>query len=224
MHTKVGAGRLELPTSRSQSERSSHLNYAPIPIYFTIKYNTYMLRFKLKKKYVSLLLTLLLILLASFYQSSFKPSRPELTPTPSLAGQADLVRVTKVIDGDTIEIESGKRVRYIGINTPEIHSPTRGVECFGKEAAAKNKELVEGKLVRLEKDVSETDKYGRLLRFVFLPLPNSTNEAIFVNDYLVKEGYAQASTFPPDVRFAQMFQESEGAARDAGAGLWTECQ
>ena len=77
--------------------------------------------------------------------------------------------VVRVIDGDTIEVEidgTSYRVRYIGIDTPETVHPQKPVECFGKEASEKNRELVEGKRVRLEKDVSDTDKYGRLLRYV----------------------------------------------------------
>ena len=86
--------------------------------------------------------------------------------------------VTKVIDGDTIQIEGGQKVRYIGIDTPETVDPTRPDGCFGKEASEKNKNLVLGKKVRLEKDVSLTDRYGRLLRYVYV-------DELFVNDALV---------------------------------------
>ena len=72
------------------------------------------------------------------------------------------------MDGDTIIIEEGQKVCYIGIDTPESVHPSKPVECFGKEASNKNKELVEGKRVRLETDVSDTDRYGRLLRYVWV--------------------------------------------------------
>ena len=127
------------------------------------------------------------------------------------------VIVTKVIDGDTIEIEGGQKVRYIGIDTPETKHPTKGVQCFGKKASEKNKELVEGKGVILEKDISETDRYGRLLRFVYI-------DGVFVNDYLVREGYAHASTYPPDVKFAQQFRQAEQQARTSNKGLWIDCK
>lgn len=127
------------------------------------------------------------------------------------------VLVKRVVDGDTIELETGQKLRYIGINTPETVHPTKPVECFGHEAAAKNKELVEGKRVRLEKDVSETDKYGRLLRYVYL---NNT----FINDYLVRQGYAHASTFPPDVKYQDQFTQAEREARQNNMGLWSVCQ
>jgi micrococcal nuclease len=92
------------------------------------------------------------------------------------------VKVVRVIDGDTIEIAGGAHVRYIGMDTPEIYSE---VEFYGPKAKAKNIELVEGKLVTLEKDVSETDKYGRLLRYVYV-------DGVFVNGELVRRGYAEA--------------------------------
>jgi len=127
--------------------------------------------------------------------------------------EAQEVRVTRVIDGDTIEIEGGQKVRYIGIDTPETVHPSEPIECFGKEASSKNNELVAGKKVRLEKDVSETDKYGRLLRYVWVG-------DTFVNDCLVRQGYAKASSYPPDVKYQEQFRQAEQEARDAGRGLW----
>ena len=124
--------------------------------------------------------------------------------------------VKRVVDGDTIELENGQKVRYIGINTPETVDPRKPVECFGREASEENKKLVAGKNVRLVKDVSETDKYGRLLRYVYL-------DDIFVNDHLVKNGFAQVSTYPPDVKYKNMFLESQRQAKIANAGLWKSC-
>ena len=125
--------------------------------------------------------------------------------------------VVRVIDGDTIELENGNKVRYIGIDTPEIKHPTIPVQCYGKEAYGKNKDLVEGKVVRLEKDISEKDKYERLLRYVYV-------DDVFVNDYLVREGYAHASSYPPDVKFQNQFREAEKEAREGSKGLWKECK
>lgn len=125
--------------------------------------------------------------------------------------------VTKVIDGDTITIEGGQVIRYIGIDTPETVHPSKPVECFGTEASNKNKELVEGKRVKLEKDVSETDKYGRLLRYVWIG-------DLFVNDYLVREGYAYAYTYPPDVKYAEQFVQAQQEARENNRGLWDTCK
>jgi len=137
-----------------------------------------------------------------------------LTPTE------DLARVTRVIDGDTIEVSLEGiicKVRYIGIDTPETVHPSQPVECFGKEASDKNSALVAGKIVKLEKDVSETDKYGRLLRYVWVG-------DIFVNDYLVRQGYAYASTYPPDVKYADQFAQAQEEAIENNRGLWAICE
>lgn len=146
------------------------------------------------------------------------------SPTPKILNSFFEVRVTSVIDGDTIEIEGGKKVRYIGIDTPETKHPTKGVQCYGLEASQKNMELVDGKLIRMQKDVSETDRYGRLLRYVWLVNENATDSAgLFVNDYLVREGYAVASTFPPDVMYSRQFIEAARVAREGNKGLWKSC-
>lgn len=130
--------------------------------------------------------------------------------------QEQTYKVTKVIDGDTIQIEGAKTVRYIGIDTPETVDPRKSVQCYGKEASSKNKELVEGKQVRLEKDVSETDKYGRLLRYVYIG-------DTFVNDYLVRQGYAHASSYPPDIKYQEQFRQAQEEARSGNRGLWSAC-
>lgn len=121
--------------------------------------------------------------------------------------------VTDIVDGDTIVISSGEKVRYVGVNTPETKHPTKGVECFGKEASGKNRELVLNKEVRLEKDISDKDRYGRLLRFVYIG-------DLFINDYLTRQGYAHAATFPPDVKLSKQFIAAEKEARENGRGLW----
>lgn len=153
------------------------------------------------------------------YSQKSEAIKLQSTPAPQsleAPASAGLEKVTRVIDGDTIEITGGIKVRYIGINTPETVAPRKAVECFGKAASDKNKELVLGKEVRLEKDVSETDKYGRLLRYVYVG-------DIFVNDTLVKDGYARSSTYPPDVKYQDMFLQSEKYARENNLGLWGEC-
>jgi micrococcal nuclease len=90
------------------------------------------------------------------------------------------------------------------------------VQCFGVEASNKNKELVEGKTVRLEKDISERDKYGRLLRYVFIG-------DIFINLELVKQGFAYADTVPPDIKYQDLFLKAQQSARSAKIGLWRAC-
>ena len=135
---------------------------------------------------------------------------------PAWQTVGDTVLVTRVVDGDTVEIAGGEKVRYIGMTTPESVKPDWPVECFGKEASARNRELVEGKTVRLTKDVSERDRYGRLLRFV------SLEDGTLVNEELVREGYARVSTFPPDVAKESVFRAAERDARAAKRGLWAD--
>ena len=140
------------------------------------------------------------------------------------AGNMTAARVSRVVDGDTIAVElNGQdyKLRYIGINTPETVDPIRGVQCFGKEASLENKRLVEGKTVYLTKDVSETDRYGRLLRYVYLRLQDGS--LLFVNDYLVRQGFAYADTFPPDVKYSAQFLSAQNEARENNRGLWASC-
>ena len=124
----------------------------------------------------------------------------------------DTARVTRVIDGDTIVIEGNYRVRYIGIDTPEVHPE---MEAFGLEAWQANRELVKGKVVYLEKDVSEVDKYGRLLRYVYV-------DDIFVNAELVRQGLAYAQPYSPDTKHQDYLEQLEQEARQAGRGIWAK--
>ena len=133
--------------------------------------------------------------------------------------------VTRVIDGDTAEIEiegNFYKVRFIGINTPE--STTR-IEPYGKEASDFTKQYLSGKTVFLEKDISETDRYGRLLRYIWLEQPKEiTDEEIrtkMFNAILVLNGYANAATYPPDVKYQEYFIKYEQEAREKNLGLWS---
>ncbi len=144
------------------------------------------------------------------------------SPTPATSPLPEgltAATVTRVVDGDTIDVAiAGQefRLRYIGIDTPETVDPRRPVGCFGREASERNHEMVDGKTVGLEKDVSETDQFGRLLRYVWL-------DGRMVNATLVEEGYALASTYPPDVKYAELFASLQAQAREAGRGLWSAC-
>lgn len=124
-----------------------------------------------------------------------------------------LFEVKKVIDGDTILLTSGQKVRYIGVDTPETKHPRQGVEYLGKEAYYFNKNLVEGKKVGLEFDVQKKDKYGRWLAYVYV-------DDIFVNAHLVAEGYALVYTVPPNVKYQELFLKLQREARESQKGLW----
>ncbi|HEY4668357.1 MAG TPA: thermonuclease family protein [Tepidiformaceae bacterium] len=128
---------------------------------------------------------------------------------------ADVVRV---IDGDTIAVNIDGRqdtVRYIGVDTPETRHPTRGVEPFGPEASAYNNELLASGRVCLEKDITERDRYDRLLRYVWL------EDGTFVNEALLLAGLAQVITYPPDVKYVESrYLPAQQRAREAGLGIW----
>ncbi|MEK7597414.1 MAG: thermonuclease family protein [Patescibacteria group bacterium] len=156
------------------------------------------------------------------------PIIPTNIPVPtSFVGEKQTVKVVRVIDGDTIEIEGKIKVRYVGINTPEIYHDTTGKktgeQCFADESYLENKKLVEGKIITLVKDVSDKDKYGRLLRYVYVDPSTSSGQAIFVNDYLITNGFAKIMTIKPDIKYAQQFKEDEKAAKTNNLGIWKTC-
>ena len=167
------------------------------------------------KKYIIPILVLLWFTLTFYLISNY--NFPIMTLPAQLFINNQQYKVKRVVDGDTIELENGQKVRYIGINTPETVDPRRPVQCFGIESSLANKKLVEGKAVTLEKDVSETDKYGRLLRYVYLG-------NVFVNEYLVRNGFAQVSSYPPDVKYQNIFLKAQQEARRIRLGLWNKCQ
>ena len=134
-----------------------------------------------------------------------------LTASPALASNTWLVK--RVIDGDTIELSTGERVRYIGIDAPEISRVNHLVKELGKKIKARNEALVLHKQVSLIFDVQRKDKYGRLLAYVYVG-------DTFVNAELIREGYASASPYPPNTRYASIFKELEREAKEGRRGLW----
>jgi len=132
------------------------------------------------------------------------------------AGETISAEVVRIIDGDTLEVAVGarlERVRLIGIDTPETKGATAALGALATEAT---RVLLEGRSVVLEKDVSEMDRYGRLLRYVWL------DDAgwMLVNEEIARLGFARAATFPPDVRHVGRFVAAERDARAAERGLW----
>jgi micrococcal nuclease len=137
-------------------------------------------------------------------------------PSPGTA------RMVRVVDGDTLIAAFGpveERVRLIGIDTPETKKPDTPVECFGPEASARLGDLLpEGEPLRLERDIEERDRYGRLLAYVYRAADN-----LFVNEALVADGYAATATFPPNTAHRDDLDAAARGARLAGAGLWPRC-
>jgi len=156
---------------------------------------------------VPLLLIASLALLPSIVHSNDRAPKPPIS-----------VRVVRVIDGDTIEVccigWRRESIRYIGIDTPETSHPTKSFAAYGKEAKEANRKLVDGKAVRLEFDVQQRDRHGRLLAYVYL------EDGTFVNARLVEQGYAQVMTVPPNVKYQELFLKLQQDARTASRGLW----
>lgn len=141
----------------------------------------------------------------------------------------ETAKVVSITDGDTIVVDiNGKteKLRFIGIDTPEIHHPNKPVQHFGKEASDYTTKQLTNKTIYLQKDVSERDKYGRLLRYVWLVKPSKnepSKEEVIENCFnaeLVKNGYAHAYTYPPDIKYNEIFKELEAKAREKHIGLW----
>lgn len=126
------------------------------------------------------------------------------------------VKVAKVIDGDTLELASGEKVRLIGIDTPEKD------QFYYKEAKNRLKKLVEDKDVALEYDVQPADKYGRLLGYVWLTNEKNPEQDVFVNKSMIAEGYANVYTIPPNVKYVEVFVQAQKDARKGSKGLWNE--
>jgi micrococcal nuclease len=164
-------------------------------------------RFRGRRKILSALLVALALGAAAYLKRQVGP--PERAPQP-VAQQRLCVRV---IDGDTIELDGGERVRLIGVDTPETVDPRRPVQYFGKEASAFTRRMVEGKDVRLEQDQETRDRYGRTLAYVYL------QDGTLLNGEIIRQGYGHAYTRFP-FRYEQQFVELEREARENGSGLW----
>lgn len=139
------------------------------------------------------------------------------------------ILVRRVVDGDTLQLESGERVRLIGIDTPEMHDSDKlrrdstrtkqeinTIKGLGKKAYQFTQGLVEGRYVSLEFDVEKYDKYDRLLAYVFL------KDGTFVNAKIIEEGYASLMSIPPNVKYADLFLKLYREARENQRGLWKE--
>lgn len=161
-----------------------------------------------------------------------EPGTEVIVPkAPQTSNTFEGAKVVRVIDGDTIVVDRGKgqeKVRFILVDTPETKHPKKGVQYFGKEASDFTINALNEKTIYLQKDVSETDRYNRLLRYIWLERPSSnepSEEEIrskCFNAILLAGGYAQVTTFPPDVKYVDLFREIQKEAREANAGLWSD--
>jgi micrococcal nuclease len=137
------------------------------------------------------------------------------------------ILVTRAVDGDTLVLENGERVRLIGIDTPEMHESSKldrdsnrsktdksAIQQMGKRSYEFTRQLVEGKRVSLEFDVERRDRYDRLLAYAYL------KDGTFVNAEIVKQGYASLMTYPPNVKYVEIFQKLYQQALENRRGLW----
>ena len=128
------------------------------------------------------------------------------------------IAVKEVVDGDTIRLVNGELLRYVGLDTPEVRIKEAGSfvynpQPFSLEAKEYNRKLVEGKHLRIEFDIEKRDKYGRLLGYCFA-------DDVFINAELLKHGYATLYTFPPNLKYVEMFVDLQKKARKEKRGLW----
>lgn len=158
-----------------------------------------------------------------------KNATPTTTNTNQSKNTFEEAYVKRVVDGDTAVLVINNKefkLRMILVDTPESVHPKKGLQYYGKEASDYTKTQLTGKTIYLQKDVSDTDRYGRLLRYVWIKRP-ATNEPTqdeiknyCYNAILIKEGYGQLATFPPDVKYVDIFRELERDARNNSRGLW----
>jgi micrococcal nuclease len=159
----------------------------------------------------------LVILAASFYFSSQKKVS---LPLPTAFESGKSYQVIEVVDGDTVKVEidgASATLRLIGLDTPETVDPRKPVQCFGREASDRAKELLSGKRVVLESDPTqgEKDTYSRLLAYVRF------EDGVLFNQKMISDGYAHEYTYEAPYKYQVQFKQAEREARQAGRGLWS---
>ncbi len=171
-----------------------------------------------KKSQIRRLLIITLVFLAGFLSSDLFNSSDFSDNTPVFDDSKDrLYLVTEVIDGDTIEINGSDRVRFLGIDAPERE------ECYFLESKEALSNLIEGEYVRLEKDISGVDNFGRLLRYVFLPQEDTMDDT-FINDYMLEQGFADIYEASQDKRYRGILMHSRNEAVTMRKGMWSACE
>jgi len=166
---------------------------------------------------IAVLLTLLIIsiLLLRYYKKPpVSPTTSEIVSPPATIRESAMVAY--VLDGDTIEIAGGRKVRLIGIDAPELNNKENNPECFASQSAHMTKQLLEGQTIELEKDKEDVDQYGRLLRYVY-------SDGVFINEFLLRQGYGTKMAIKPNTKYYLLFAEAEKEAKENKRGLWKNC-
>jgi endonuclease YncB( thermonuclease family) len=175
------------------------------------------------KKTIGLIVSIIILLAGIFFQQHQKANQNKPAVSGAIIDHSvkveygQPIKVARVIDGDTIELINGDRLRYVGVDTPEEFDSRKPVQCYAKEAADKNREMVEGKEIKIYKDQTQFDKYGRWLGFVYL------DDGTFVNLSLVQQGFAFSYPYSPDTSKSEQFNQAQASAKAANLGLWSTC-
>ncbi len=172
---------------------------------------------------IALLVTALIFLGIKNYPFARSPAADSAVNSASPV----FYNVTRVVDGDTLKLSSGERVRLIGVDTPEVHysnkllrdsnksgKDIKTIQSLGARASKFTKDLCLGRRVRLEYDIARHDRYGRILAYVYL------EDGTFVNAKIIEEGYGQIITVPPNVKYVEYFRKLEKESREGNKGLW----
>lgn len=177
------------------------------------------------------LLTAAFLVIVAYITVTARPQNTEEAPEPTLspviqraipAAATEQAHVTEVIDGDTVKVRLGDQlatVRLIGINTPETVDPRKPVQCFGEEASQALKQQLENTDIFMASDPDQQnlDRYGRLLRYIYKP------DGVFMNEWLIRQGFAYEYTYDRPYQFQQQFKQAQAEARQASVGLWAAC-
>ncbi|HAJ56989.1 MAG TPA: hypothetical protein DCL35_04385 [Candidatus Omnitrophica bacterium] len=168
----------------------------------------------MKRPFYALIFAVLLAALVLLFAAVFR----------NLSVDYDRVEISRVVDGDTVELKNGKMARYIGIDTPETSKKTakgwiKADEPFGEEAKRFNEELVLGKTARLEFDIVAKDKYNRLLVYCFVTYGDGE---VLAQEEILRNGLAYLYTFPPNVKYVDRFVAALKEARQARRGIWSQ--
>jgi len=180
------------------------------------------MRRRTKKEYTYIQIIVLAIAVLAYMGFKNLPSSKTMVPP-----KEEFAYVERAVDGDTLKLSNGQRVRLIGVDTPEVHYSNKllrdaerthrdikAIQAMGEKASIFTKDLCAGKRVRLELDVEKRDRYGRLLAYVYL------DDGTFVNAKILEEGYGQIMTIPPNVKYAEYFLRLQKEARTNRRGLW----
>lgn len=177
----------------------------------------------LKKTLIYNILIAVLVLIAFFLQEN--PAKDQNIQVLGEHINNEAYEVVSITDGDTLKIKVSENedakiqtIRLIAVNTPEIHHPTKPVECFGNEAKVFLENLLKDKKVKIETEPkdSDKDKYGRYLRYLFLEDGTNINEAI------IKNGYGYEATYVNGYKYQKLFKDAQNYAEQNKLGLWNE--